>query len=173
MSFLLYLPSVKGGEGSPTGQGDSEAMEKALLSLLTSHPSQGRPVVTWHPILARVARDHCRDMAKRGYESHISPEGEGPNYRLWQAGYRLPDYYGRELDSNNVESLQWGGEGELLPDWTAWLASPRHVSHLLGLEDFYRKQTNVGFGHTFLEGSRMGFYYCFLSAPPEPMPISR
>ncbi|TPV92769.1 MAG: CAP domain-containing protein [Myxococcales bacterium FL481] len=40
-----------------------------------------------HASLRCAARVHSKDMVERGYFSHYSPEGEGPNGRIEKAGY--------------------------------------------------------------------------------------
>lgn len=164
----VYLPQV---HGNATVEGEGEhvlnSTEQALCALAESHPEQGRATMHLHPLLSRVARAHCLDMATRRYAGHTNPEGYGPNHRVTVAGYALPNWYGDDPDANNIESLQWGGDGNLDHGWPAWLSSEKHRLHILGSLDFYKKQTNYGVGFVQLEGSAWGCYYCFLSAPPE------
>lgn len=142
-------------------------MELDLSRLLESHHDQRRYPMKIHPVLATVARNKAIDMAQRGYEGHVDPDGHGVNWLVRQAGYRLPDFYNSDPDGNNIEALQYGGNGEIEQAWPKWLESPDHKTHLLGLNKFYWVQTNYGIGYANVPGSRMIHYYVFVSAPPE------
>lgn len=143
------------------------AMELALSHLLENHPDQRRYPMTVHPVIAQVARNKAIDMAVRAYVGHVDPDGHGANWLLRQAGYSLPDFYGKEPDDNNVEALEHGGDGNIEDAWPRWLASEGHRIHLLGLDKFYWVQTNYGVGYAHVEGSTKIHYYVFMSAPPE------
>lgn len=161
-----FLPSIH-NNAPVAGQGEPMPIESALALLIMAHDDQQRQAMVWHPILEEVARAHCVDMATRRYEGHTDPDGLGPNYRVRQAGYRLPEWYADDLDSNNVESLQWGGDGDLDHAFPSWLGSAPHKTHILGLDSFYTAQTNYGVGCAKVSGSRMIHYYAFISAPPQ------
>lgn len=163
----LYLPSIHGN--GPVGAFEPNAIESELIRLVQSHPEQQRPIMALNTLMCQVARAKALDMALRGYEDHTDPDGHGPNWRLRQAGYRLPSFYGKDLDDNNVESLQWAGDGDLSDAWPKWLLSEGHKIHILGQNKFYAVQHNFGMGFADVEGSRMRYYYCFISAPPEGM----
>ena len=47
----------------------------------------GLPALSWDAKLAHIARQHSRDMARRDYLAHDSPEGRGFDDRYRQAGY--------------------------------------------------------------------------------------
>lgn len=160
MAKNLFIPQVF-GDFLPN------AMEVALSQLLENHPDQRRFPMVVHPILARVARAKAWDMANRGYEGHIDPDGHGANWLVRQAGYRLPDFYSKLPAGNNVESLQHGGVSEVNEALRLWLTSEGHRIQLLGLDDFYWVQTNYGIGYAHVPGSRKEHYYVFISAPPE------
>ncbi len=49
---------------------------------------RGLAVLAWDARLARIALRHSRDMAKRNFFSHDSPEGQDFDARYRQAGYR-------------------------------------------------------------------------------------
>lgn len=155
-----YLPQVF-GDLIP------DAIEKELMRLLETHPEQRRVGMKVHPILARVARAKALDMAVRGYEGHVDPDGHGANWLVRQAGYQLPGFYNPDPDGNNVEAMQHGDNDNLSYTWPQWLSSEGHKIHLLGLDKFYWVQTNYGIGHVHMPGSRKGHYYVFVSAPPE------
>jgi uncharacterized protein YkwD len=48
---------------------------------------QGLPTFRWDAALGRIAGRHSRDMAKRNYFSHLSPEGRGPSQRYLKEHY--------------------------------------------------------------------------------------
>lgn len=104
--------------------------------------SHNRSDLECSPTLQAFAESRARDMATRGYLSHISPEHRGPNRMLREAGYPLPDIY-RDGLANNVESIVGGIES---PDavWEALLASPAHRAHLLGEGAGFDEQNELG-----------------------------
>jgi cysteine-rich secretory family protein len=161
----LYLSSVK-NESGVEGQSDIFSfVETKLIMLLRDHPDQKRIDIYANFTLMKVAKDYARRMADERFEGHQDPNGFGPNHRVREAGYPLPDYYGKEPGSNNIESLQWGGDGDPEHAWAAWLTSERHKIHLLGLNAFYASQNCIGMGYWYDPNSIHKHYYCFLSAP--------
>ncbi len=169
LSHLLFIPLVT---NSPTAVSDTtypacqfNAQEEAMASLFQQHPAQEHTAFRCEPILSAVARARAEDMGRRHYFDHISPEGQGANDLVSEAGYRLPDYYGRELASNNIESIGAGAQ-EAEAMWEAWMQSDKHRAHLLGENDFFREQTDYGIGFARVPGSDYEFYWVFLSAKP-------
>lgn len=77
------------------------------------------------PDLARVAEAHARDMARRGYLSHVNPDGENPLDRARAAGLK-----GFRLLAENIarSSVQANQLDEVMREW---LASPLHRENLL------------------------------------------
>lgn len=142
------------------------AREREMAELLTGDPGQRRPRLSWNPILARVARERARDMATRGYFAHVTPEGVGPNTLAERAGYVLPAAYDHRLAGNNIESAAEGYETAEAA-WRRWMGSPRHRSHLLGIEAEQRKQSEFGIGFALRPGSRRSeAYWVVLIAEP-------
>ena len=79
--------------------------------------------------LHRAAAAHARDVAPRGYYSHVTPEGERLTDRLRQSGYisgRVPWRVG--------ETLAWGRGRMATPAAAveAWMKSPPHRRVILG-----------------------------------------
>jgi len=57
-----------------------------LLLLNKEREKRGlRPLVADEP-MRKVARAHAQDMLRRGYFSHVTPEGKDPFYRMKKAG---------------------------------------------------------------------------------------
>jgi uncharacterized protein YkwD len=80
--------------------------------------------------LDRAAGTHARDMVRRRYFSHTSPEGATMLDRVRRSGY-----LDRTSDSWAVgEMLGWGtgALGTPAAIVTAWMQSPRHRQILLG-----------------------------------------
>lgn len=48
---------------------------------------QGRPTYRWDAALGRIAARHSRDMAKRTYFGHTSPDGKGLTHRYLKGHY--------------------------------------------------------------------------------------
>lgn len=142
------------------------AEETAVAQLAENDPNQQRATMNCHPILAQVAREKARDMAVRNYFDHTNPDGFGPNYLVRQAGYRLPDWYGSNNNSNNIESI---AAGYTTPEavWEGWLTSSGHRAHVLGESSFWRDQTNFGIGYYFDDSTLYRHFWVFISAPPE------
>lgn len=143
--------------------------EEELLRLMVEDPEQRRKSIHCHPILQRVARERGEDMARRNYFNHTNPDGDGPNVLVTRAGYRLPGWYPTDQDANSIESIS-GGRPTAEDVWNALRVSPGHRSHVLGMEDFFAKQTNVGIGYTLVEHSHHWHYWVILSAHPEVRP---
>jgi uncharacterized protein YkwD len=75
------------------------------------------------PVLDAVARAHSRDMARRGYLSHVNPEGLNPLDRIQAAGIG-----GFSLAAENAGLTDRGDpNGEIL---RGWIASPEHRRNL-------------------------------------------
>jgi uncharacterized protein YkwD len=98
-SALLMLALVRGGQGAHpvamarharvpvAGCTASPAVENRIFSLLNADRSaHGVPPLVLSRQLTSVALTHSRDMGRRGYFSHDTPEGRGPGQRLLAAG---------------------------------------------------------------------------------------
>lgn len=163
----VFLPTISTGPSLPVAPtSEQNASRHVFLLLFRSHPEQRRKGIVDHPILMQVAQEKCIDMAKRRYVGHTDPDGYGANHLARQAGYILPSHYSQDDDGNNIESLGWGGDGNAAGIWQAWHDSKLgHRAHLLGLNDFYVTQTNVGIGHYHDPGSVHGHYWALYTAP--------
>src|SRR5262245_1536730 len=95
--FLALLAStLAGGAAALAQQGQTEKPPELSVSRLEKaiHDSVNRErrahklkVFAWDRRLAGIARGHSRDMAKRGYFSHESPDGETFGDRYSKAKY--------------------------------------------------------------------------------------
>ena len=160
----IYLPRIFGNPKVNELKGLNQE-ETDVLIFMGADQNQQRSVVELHPLLCQVARARTVDMAAYGYVGHTDSQGNGPNYNVTQAGYVLPSYYGTEREANNIESAG-GGYATAADLWRGWLNSPSHREHVLGLNDFYGKQTQVGVGYTGVT-THMKHYWVLITCPPE------
>ena len=158
---------------TPTGcQPASE--EQAIADRMLSDPHQAHPVLTCNPILERVARERALDMATRGYDSHVNPDGFGPNYLVRQAGYPLSPSYSTANNANSIEVMYFGYGFSATPNpdnpWNWWMNSNIHHTMLLGcdlsfvVDPFFVAQNEYGVGHVYVPGSHYGHYWIVLTA---------
>ena len=106
-------------------------------------------------------------MSGSEYFGHVNPDGYGPNYLVRQAGYPLPTWYDPAPDGNNIESI---AAGYPTPDavWNAWMTSPAHRNHLLGLDPFWADQIEYGIGYVYDPESDYDHYWVVITAYKEP-----
>lgn len=98
--------------------------------------------VRWDGTLARVARAHSQDMAKRDYFAHNSLDGTTPFTRMRRAGYRYR-YAGENIAAGFVSANSVVN---------AWLESPSHCRVLMS-----RKYHELGVG--IAKGGSYGTYW--------------
>lgn len=139
------------------------AQERRLARLFESDSAQRRPVRRCDPRLTRLARARAADMAARGYVSHVTPEGDGPNRQVTRAGYELPGFYSRRRNANNVEVITAGDE-TADEAWRGWLKSRRHRRQVLGLTRFFAEQDDYGVGYAENPRSKYGRYWVLIAA---------
>lgn len=84
----------------------------------------GCPALTHNSRLAKAAYWHSRDMSRRGYFAHVSPEGVEPATRVTDAGYRW---------NGTAENIAWG---DFSPAGVvdAWMNSPGHRANILNCQ---------------------------------------
>jgi uncharacterized protein YkwD len=105
------------------------AAPSATLCLINrERRARGLVPLSGNARLVRAAGRHAADMVRRGYFSHVSPEGQTFVDRLRGAGY-----LGRCAWSVG-ETLAWGSGTESSPRSRvqAWMHSPPHRAVLLG-----------------------------------------
>jgi hypothetical protein len=103
-------------------------------------------------LLVSAAQKKASDMAKRGYFSHVSPEGNPPWYWLDDAGYDY-SYAGENLAVNFTDSK------ELLD---GWMGSPTHRANILK-KDF--TEIGIGMATGTYEGRESIFVVEFFGTP--------
>ncbi len=163
-STTQYLPLVI-GPPAPVPTCAPTAEEAQLAELIRTHPEQKRPFLVCDPTLERVARAMAQDMAVRGYFSHITPEGLGPNELVRRAGYPLTSVYDPAPTANNIQSIGAGGTLEAL--WPLWMTSSSHHRHIIGDSAFWQAQTDYGIGYYYDPKSQKQHYWVILTACKE------
>jgi uncharacterized protein YkwD len=113
------------GAGARAAGASSRRLRRALLCLINRERARnGRHRFGADHRLARAARRHAADMARRNYFGHVSPGGSSPQRRARAAGW--PGGVG--------EAIAWNCGALATPRATlnAWLASPPHRAIVLG-----------------------------------------
>jgi uncharacterized protein YkwD len=105
-----------------------------------------RPALAWDDELAKLARAHSEDMAKRKYFKHVTPEGMTPMKRAQAGGYNGCQLIGENIFQNNLYSRvieeRKRKNSEKIYDWnsaekiasttrTAWMDSDDHRQNIL------------------------------------------
>lgn len=125
-------------------------LEKKVHELINKERGkQGLSPLLWDDGLAGIARGHSKDMAKRGFFSHSSPEGHDMTYRYRRAGYRCGIILGRtiytgaeNIAQNNLYDSVTTINGKAFYDWNSadriaattvegWMNSPGHRKNIL------------------------------------------
>ncbi len=128
-------------------------LPSALVGLSNSEREEAKiPLLEISPKLQKAAQLKANDMAKRGYFSHYTPEGNPPWYWLDQVEY---DYRsaGENLAVNFTESADVD---------KAWMNSPKHRENILN-----KKYTEVGIATAkgFYKGEEATYVVQFFGKP--------
>ncbi|MCB0111989.1 MAG: hypothetical protein KDE53_38965 [Caldilineaceae bacterium] len=164
----IFLPVISGQAAEVTDAAPTcglNEQEQRIEALLLTTPNQGRVRLVCNATLAAVARARAADMGRRAYFDHVNPDGQGPNYLVRSAGYQLPSEYSTEVNGNNIESIG-AGAGDADGMWNAWMASNKHVTHILGKTSFFAEQIDYGIGFAQVPGSPYQYYWVFISSKP-------
>ncbi len=117
----------------------TEAIE--LVRLIQQDTEQQRGSIRCNLTLAKAAEAKAKLMADYGIVRHNL--GGSPNSHLEETGYKLPHYYGKDFNSNQVEAIA-GGYTDAKRVWHAFKQSKEHRTHLLGEHEFYVEQDEIG-----------------------------
>lgn len=101
----------------------------------TERQANGLPPYQVDEELATVARSHAQDMARRGYMSHVTLEGETYSDRLEEAGI-TPQWWGENI-SLSVRPADQAVSHVL----ARWLDDPPHRHNVL-----HPQHTHIGVG---------------------------
>jgi uncharacterized protein YkwD len=141
--------------GLPEGDGTrpavaSSGLERKVHRLINRERERhGLAPLVWDDALARIARGHSRDMFRRRYFSHASPEGHDLEHRYAREGYRcainvgniryegaeniaLNNLYDAVRITNGKAVYAWNSE-ERIAETTVrgWMDSPGHRRNIL------------------------------------------
>lgn len=141
--LLIILPIELFADDLDLNSCGSNQQARALVKLIKEDQGQKRVSIRCNKILAEVAQAKAKAMSERGIVSH-NLDGS-PNSRLREANYKLPDYYGVNFNSNQVEAIA-GGYSDAEDVWYAFKNSKGHREHLLGELEFYQEQDEIGVG---------------------------
>lgn len=141
-----YLPAILvilhtfifTSEASECGNSE-QAIE--LVNLIKNDKIQKRTNIRCNKLLALAAEEKAKKMAEFGLVAHNL--GGSPNSHLTEIGYLLPEHYGTEFNSNQVEAIA-GGYSDATDVWKAFKNSKTHRAHLLGEHEFYLEQDEIG-----------------------------
>ena len=136
---------------TPSAAGAACPDDPARAVVCGSHRGRAeRGSATVEPVdrLADAARGHARDMVRRRYFSHVTPEGETMVGRLREAGYVGGRWYWHV-----GEVLAWGrgDESSAAATVDAWMRSTTHRRVLLQ-RDFRHVGVGVADGDPFAGG---------------------
>ena len=129
---------------------DVSRLEKTIHILINNERRQhGLPAIQWDDALSAIASKHSRDMSKRNYFDHFSPEGHDYLYRYGQAGYQCSVREGRTIhmgaenialnhlyDSvttiNRRAFYDWNSQDKIAETTVeGWMKSPGHRKNIL------------------------------------------
>ena len=94
---------------------------------------RGCAALEWSDAAARAAEAHSADMARRGYFSHVSPDGSQPGQRLTAAGATWTAV---------AENIAFTGAGAA-DAVRLWMGSPGHRDNILDC-----RYTHTGIGES-------------------------
>ena len=137
---------------------DLEARVHTLIN--KERTSRKLPALQFDDKLAKIARTHSQDMARRNFFSHVNPDGQDPTARGEVAGYTCRKVSGRRITEGLAENIYQGNlysrirtrGAETSYDWnsaekiatdgvTGWMNSTGHRRNIL--EKTYQK-TGIG-----------------------------
>lgn len=130
---------------------------KKELRLFNLHKIK-RTQLKWNKQLAEVAEYRAKDMAKRSYFDHVSPEGYGPNYFIVEAGYSLNSTWLAKRSANNFESIA-ANRASATDGIKALIIGKEapgyhHRTHLLGMDEWNSSLYDIGIGYVKCKGRR-------------------
>ncbi len=134
----------------PQPKVDFAVLEKQIHVLINNERRiRGLPLLAWDDSLKDIARKHSRDMSKRNYFDHVSPEGHDFRYRYQQGGYSCQVqvdnaiYLGAEnIALNNLYDSITTVNGRVYHEWNSqekianttvegWMKSAGHRKNIL------------------------------------------
>ncbi len=148
--FLLRVFNIL-----PEGQNFAAVLASAMVAETNiDREAESLKALTVNPLLEEAARQKAKDMAEKGYFSHVGPDGEQPWKWLKGVGY----YYlsaGENLAINFTDSKDVND---------AWMNSPAHRTNILS-----GSFTEIGIGTAegIYKGKQTTFVVQFFGRPYE------
>jgi uncharacterized protein YkwD len=116
--------SVSGSRLSPS-LADANAIERRAFEQTNIVRAQhGLQAFVWDPVLCRLARDHSANMARTGFFSHATPEGQRLKDRARAAGIRY-----QVIAENIAYNMGFDDPGAFAVE--RWMISPGHRANIL------------------------------------------
>jgi uncharacterized protein YkwD len=127
-SVDLVASSCANADADPTNTPEPVVRAATLCLLNAERANAGLTQLTENGRLRAAARAHARDMVKRVYFSHDSPNGSTFVQRISRAHYVAPGYHWTA-----GENLAWGGGGLGTPRVIVreWMNSDEHRANIL------------------------------------------
>ena len=130
---------------------DIDALEQRIHQLANhERAKKGLVSLVWNPVLNKIARQHSRDMARRHFFAHTSPEGHDPAYRFSQHGFVCQVNAGSEVymgaeniyETSHYKAIDYVNDIPTKTYWKdqeiiaqtivkGWMSSPVHRKNLL------------------------------------------
>lgn len=134
----------------PKPKVDVAVLEKQIHVLINNERRiRGLTQLAWNDSLNGIARRHSKDMSKRNYFDHFSPEGHDFSYRYQQGGYSCAVREGNIIHAgaenialNHLYDSITTVNGRMFHEWNAqekiayttvegWMKSPGHRKNIL------------------------------------------
>jgi uncharacterized protein YkwD len=165
LSLVVLLSSTATSSVEPERPGQPEVrvpdLERRIHDLINrQRKAENLKALQFDERLARIARAHSEDMARRHFFSHVNPDGKDPTARGKLAGYTCRkvyrgysteglaenifqgNLYNRVRISGNQRSYDWNTAEDLARQGVkGWMNSPGHRRNIL--ENNYT-QTGIG-----------------------------
>lgn len=130
LSALVTTPaaaraaSCEGADALPTAKTVKRAQTATLCLINKERSKRGVSTLRSERRLVKAAGGHSRDMVRRGYFDHVTPEDKDPGDRIAATGYR---------SSTWGENIAWGGGKLGTPASIVrnWMGSPGHRANIL------------------------------------------
>ena len=147
---LQVLPSSRNYKKKKKPRINIAKLEAQIHRLINrERKRKGLKPLAWNAALSRIARTHSKDMARRDYFHHYSPEGHDFLWRYERAGYscgiRIGNIIhtgGENILQNNLYDSVTTINGDPYYDWNSqkkiaetsvrgWMKSPGHRKNIL------------------------------------------
>jgi uncharacterized protein YkwD len=145
---------IMGGSAASCGMRTEEALQRINAARAAGRRCGTRnmppaPPVRWDPLLQSAAEAHSKDMARRNYFQHRSPEGVHVSQRVSASRYKW-----RSVGENLA-----GGDRSIGEAVQGWLDSPEHCENLMD-----GKFADVAVACSAQPGTEWGTYWTMVLA---------